>query len=49
MLFTNVMKTLVLIALFVAIPILIYRLCEAALKQCLSYARARINHSEHKG
>lgn len=48
MLFTNVMKTLILIALFIAIPVLIFRLFEHSITQGLSSFRNRADHSTHK-
>lgn len=48
MLFTNVMKTLILIALFVAIPVLIYRLLEHSISQGLRYYRGRMGHTVNK-
>ncbi|MDH5180762.1 MAG: hypothetical protein OEZ39_02185 [Gammaproteobacteria bacterium] len=49
MLFTNVMKTLVLLALFVVIPVLLYRLLEAGVAQGYRYCRTRLTRARYRG
>lgn len=45
MLFTNVMKTLILIGLFVAIPAMVFNLSRRHIARLLQYLKARPHRS----
>ena len=45
MLFTNVLKTLVLIALFIAVPVMVINLSRQGVKRLIQHIKAGPHHS----